>query len=81
MGLAYAMLGNRQKALDFLDKAVELDPEYELAIVNRLAIANMKEGETPPDYDRRGLNYYSEFKIRDKSYIQHLAEELEARGK
>lgn len=78
MGLAYAILGNRQKALECLDKAIELDPGYEPAIVNRLAVASLKEGEVLPDFDRRELNYYSEFKFRGKSYVQHLVDELKA---
>ena len=81
MGLAYAILGNRRKALECLDKAIELDPEYEPAIVNRLAIASLKEGEALPDFDARELSYYSEFKLQGRSYVQHLADELKAGGK
>lgn len=81
MGLAYACLGNRQKALECLDKAIELDPEYEPAIVNRLAIGSLKDGEALPDIDHRELDYYSEFKLRGKSYVQHLVDELKAGGK
>ncbi|MBI2291581.1 MAG: tetratricopeptide repeat protein [Betaproteobacteria bacterium] len=81
MGLAYAILGNRQKALECLDKAIELDPEYEPAIVNRLSVASLKDGEALPDFDPRELNYYSEFKLRGKSYVQHLVDELKAGGK
>jgi tetratricopeptide (TPR) repeat protein len=81
MGLAYAILGNRQKALECLDKAIELDPEYEPAIVNRLSVASLKDGEALPSFDPRELNYYSEFKLRGKSYVQHLVDELKAGGK
>ena len=81
MGLAYAILGNRQKALECLDRAIELDPEYEPAIVNRLSVASLKDGEALPDFDPRELNYYSEFKLRGKSYVQHLVDELKAGGK
>lgn len=38
MGLAYAGIGEKAKALECLDKALELDPEYEIAAVNRIAI-------------------------------------------
>ena len=81
MGLAYAILGNRQKALECLDKAIELDPGYEPAIVNRLSVQRLKDGEALPDFDPRELNYYSEFKLRGKSYVQHLVDELKAGGK
>ena len=81
MGLAYAILGNRQKALECLDKAIELDPGYEPAIVNRLSVQRLKDGDAPPDFDPRELNYYSEFKLRGKSYVQHLVDQLKAGGK
>jgi tetratricopeptide (TPR) repeat protein len=81
MGLAYARIGNRQKALDCLNKALELDPEYEPALINRLAVEHMKDGETLPNVDYRELSYYSEFKLHGKSYVQHLADELKAGDK
>ena len=78
MGLAYAILGNKQKALECLDKAIELDPEYEPAIVNRLSVQRLKDGEAPPDFYPRVLNYYSEFKVHGRSYVQHMVDELKA---
>lgn len=45
MGLAYASLGEKQKALEFLDKAVALDSDYEPAIYNRMMVARMDEGD------------------------------------
>jgi tetratricopeptide (TPR) repeat protein len=81
MGIAYARIGNRHKALECLNKALELDPEYEPALVNRLVIERLKEGEALPDFDRRELSYYSEFTLRGKSYVQQLADELKAGDK
>ncbi len=81
MGLAYAILGNRQKALECLDKAIERDPGYEPAIVNRQVIASLKDGEALADFNHRKLSYYSEFKLRGRSYVQHLVDELKAGGK
>lgn len=45
LGIAYAALGKRTKALECLDKALEIDPKYEPAQVNRMAIEDMIEGE------------------------------------
>jgi tetratricopeptide (TPR) repeat protein len=81
MGLAYARIGNRQKALECLNKALELDPGYEPALVNRLVVERLKDGEALPDFDYRELNYYSDFKLRGKSYVQHLADELKTHEK
>lgn len=49
MGLCYAMLGKREQALSALDRAIEIKPDYELAIVNRKMIANLKEDERIQD--------------------------------
>jgi tetratricopeptide (TPR) repeat protein len=81
MGIAYARIGNRQKALECLNKALEIDPEYEPALVNRLVVERLKDGEALPGFDQRELNYYSEFKLRGKSYVQQLADELKADDK
>lgn len=78
MGIAYARIGNRQKALECLNKALEFDPDYEPALVNRLVIERLKDGEALPDSDQHELSYYSEFKLRGKSYVQQLADELKA---
>jgi tetratricopeptide (TPR) repeat protein len=75
--LAYAGLGNRKKALDCLNKAIELDPEYEPAILNRLVAEKMKDGEALPDIGMREVDY-SEFKAAGRSYIRELTERLDA---
>lgn len=73
MGLAYAILGQKQKALECLNKAIELDPEYEPAIVNRRQVMASRENEPLPDIGFQELSYYSEFRLRGKSFIRQLA--------
>lgn len=46
MGLCYAKLGHKAKALVELDRAIALDPKYEPAIVNRVHIKQMEEGHS-----------------------------------
>lgn len=77
MGLAYALLGNKQKALECLDKAIAIDPRYEPAVINRLYAQALKDGQAPPGFDTRDISYYSEFKLQGKSYARHLADELQ----
>jgi tetratricopeptide (TPR) repeat protein len=76
MGLAYAILGEKQKALECLNKAIELDPEYEPAIMNRRAVLAAQEVEPVPALGFREISYYREFKLRGKSYIRQLANKL-----
>jgi tetratricopeptide (TPR) repeat protein len=76
MGIAYAFLGQKQKALECLNKALELDPEYEPAIVNRQHVMTTGENDALPVVGVQELKYYSEFKLRGKSMIQKLASKL-----
>ena len=46
LGLCYAQLGHKAKALAELDRALELDPGYKPARTNRSAVLTMKEGES-----------------------------------
>lgn len=45
MGICYAHLGKKQEALAAFDKALELDPDYEPAILNRSIVNSLKKGE------------------------------------
>jgi lipoprotein NlpI len=41
LGLSCAGPGMKAKAIECLDKALELDPRYELAVVNKAVVENM----------------------------------------
>ncbi|MBM4350710.1 MAG: tetratricopeptide repeat protein [Deltaproteobacteria bacterium] len=72
LGLAYAGIGERGKAIEYLDKALELDPEYEVAAVNRIAIKRLSEGERL-EGEIGSVNYYRDYKVRGKkSYIAEI---------
>ena len=69
LGLAYAGIGEKGKALECFDKALELDPEYEIAAVNRISIDQLREGERL-EGKIDSVNYYRDYKVRGKkSYI------------
>lgn len=72
LGLAYAGNGERGKALECLDKALELDPEYEVAAVNRIVIERLSEGERL-EGKIDTVHYYRDYKVRNKkSYIAEI---------
>lgn len=81
LGLAYAGLGNRQKALECLDKAIAIDPEYEPALVNRWVVESLAEGEALPYGGAREVSYYSEFRNQNRSYRQQLIDDSVAADK
>ena len=45
IGLAHSALGEQKTALEYLDKALLLDPTYEPAQINRENVLRLKEGE------------------------------------
>jgi len=57
---------------------IELDPDYEPAIINRIAVDRLKDGEAMPDVAFREVDYYAEFKVPGRSYVQELAKRLES---
>jgi len=76
LGLAYAGVGQRAKALECLDKALELDPKYELAIANRMFVEKMVEGECLKG-KIESVNYYRDYGSKNKkSYIADVINDL-----
>lgn len=65
MGICYAQQGKKQEALALLDKALELDPKYEPAIMNRKIVAALKEGEKLSD-KVADIEYYKERAMKEK---------------
>jgi tetratricopeptide (TPR) repeat protein len=60
LALAHAGLGHKAVALDCLDRALALDPSYEPAMVNRVAILNMAEGVPQGSVEVLETEYYRE---------------------
>lgn len=57
MGICLAQLGRKSEALAALDRALEIDPEYEPAIGNRLLVERMKEGASLTGDEFVSINY------------------------
>lgn len=62
MGICYGYLGERAKAVESLNKALELDPEYELARHNLKSLEQLPEGERFSDQNATlaQTNFYAE---------------------
>lgn len=69
LGICYAHLGKKEEAIAALDKALELDPRYEPAIINREAISSLSEGEKLTFSKFKSVEYYKDFTIKKKSLI------------
>jgi len=61
LGLCHAFLGERGEALLAFDKALEIDPEYEPAQLNKHALLSLKDGERMPQDQSVTVDYYKDF--------------------
>lgn len=73
MGICYAQLGLRQDALASLDRALELDPNYEPALLNRKTVTSLKEGEKLPDSRCHAVDYGKDYTLKKRSMLEQLA--------
>jgi tetratricopeptide (TPR) repeat protein len=76
LGLAYAGLGQKALALEHLDKAMELDPKYEVAIINRIMVEKMEEGRAEAFDSIQEIHYYADYGPGKKSYTKEYMDML-----
>ncbi|MBW1857338.1 MAG: tetratricopeptide repeat protein [Deltaproteobacteria bacterium] len=76
IGLCYAQLGRKSEALAALDKAIEIDPKYEPAIVNRAVIESLDEGEKLEQEGFMSIDYYKDYSIKKKSFVESIQSKL-----
>jgi tetratricopeptide (TPR) repeat protein len=69
MGICYANIGEKQKALAALNKALELDPNYEPALVNRNVVMSLEEGHKLPPTKVASVEYYRDVFLKEKSHF------------
>jgi tetratricopeptide (TPR) repeat protein len=69
LGLAHAGLGEKVRALECLNKALAIDPGYEVAIVNKALVERLEEGERL-EGNIESIDYTREYRAKKKkSYI------------
>ncbi len=72
IGLCYAHLGKKELALSAIDKALEIDPLYEIAYMNRKAIERLEGGEILKHERLKTLNYYKDVAVQNKPLLETL---------
>ena len=80
MGICYAKLGQKEQALWAFDKALEIDPNYELAIVNRAIVESLKDNEKFKVDKIESIEYYKDYPMKKRSYIQSVIEKIKLSG-
>ncbi len=72
LGICYASIGKIQLALEAFDKALESDPNYEPAMVNRKIVQSFEEGECLGK-ELKTIEYYKDYPLKNRSFIKEFA--------
>ncbi|WP_198262877.1 tetratricopeptide repeat protein [sulfur-oxidizing endosymbiont of Gigantopelta aegis] len=72
IGICYSQMGQKALAIQYFDKALALDPNYELALVNKIITEELKEGEKLNSEMKR-VEYYKDFPIKNKSLLEEMS--------
>ena len=72
IGICLARLGRKDEALKAFARALEIDPDYEPAMVNMAVVEGLAEGEALAPNEVRSIEYYKDYPLQNKSYIQSL---------
>jgi tetratricopeptide (TPR) repeat protein len=76
MGLCYMKLGQGEKAISALDRAIEIKPDYELAIINRMLLVEHGYDERISDVQIETVNYTTDYEMKKKSYIAEITDQF-----
>ena len=74
IGICYTSIGKVQVALESFDRAIELDPNYEPALLNRKIVESLEEGDCL-EKGVKSIEYYKDYALENRSYIQELVKE------
>ena len=58
------------------DKALEIDPTYEPAMVNRAAVESLEEGEKLGSSKLDSIDYYKDFPLKERSYLKYILQKI-----
>ncbi len=71
IGICYVKLGNKEKALESFEKALNIDPTYQLALLNKEII--LQNGIEESQSQKLGsVNYFQDYGITGRSYIEDV---------
>ncbi len=73
LGLCYAYLGHKEEAFAAFDQALELDPDYEPAQINRDILLRLdKQGKDFSKTEIRSIEYYREQELKKSSKLSRF---------
>ena len=75
IGICYSQMGQRDLAIKYYDKALEFDPDYELALINKAFTEKLEEGEKL-NLEIASVSYYKDFPMKNKSVLEEMSMKL-----
>ena len=75
IGICYSQMGQRDLAIQYFDKALEFDPDYELALVNKAFTERLEKGEKL-NLEMTSVEYYKDFPLKNKSMLEEMSMKL-----
>ena len=76
LGLCYARLGQKVDAIAAFDKALEIDPNYEPAMVNKSVVESLQDGEKLDQKSFESIEYYRDYPLKKRSYVRSILNEV-----
>ena len=70
LGICYAKLGRKREALEALNRALEIDSDYEPALVNKALVEGLAVGEKLEDGEVKSIEYYKDYPMQKRSYLK-----------
>lgn len=79
LGLCYGKMGQKEDAMNAFNKALELDPDYEPAMVNKAIFESLKDGKQLDQESFESIDYYNDYSMKKKSYTKSLIDEISSK--
>jgi tetratricopeptide (TPR) repeat protein len=76
LGLCYARLGRKAEAVAAFEKALEIDPNYEPAMVNKAVVESLQDGEKLDQESFKSIDYYRDYPLKKRSFVRSILDEL-----
>ena len=76
LGLCYAQLGQKADAIAAFDKALEIDSNYEPAMINKAVVESLQDGEKLDQESFEPIDYYRDYPLKKRSIVRSILNEV-----
>ena len=70
LGICYAKVGRKQEALEALNRALEIDPNYEPAMANKVLVEELADDAKLVGGEVKSIEYYKDYPLKRRSYLK-----------